>query len=79
MPRRFPSGFLLGFLATRKVSCFLGASSCPGNRKLFAQPRVIIERKRFPDQETVSTPGNHKFPKSFLNGFLSRGVTCLTR
>lgn len=79
MPRRFPGGFLLGFLATRKVSCFPCTVSCQGFRKLFTQTRIIIERKRFPRPETVSTPGNQEFPESFLKGFLFGGLSCPTR
>lgn len=78
MSRKFPTGFLKGFLADRKVSCFLCTNSHPGNRKLSAQRRVSHRDLWFPRQETVSTPGNQKFPRSFLNGFLKLEAACPT-
>lgn len=70
MIRRFPLGFLVGFLTIKKVSCFLCAISYRGNRKLLAQPRVSTGGYWFPGMDTVSTSGNRKFPRCFLFGFL---------
>lgn len=79
MSERFPLGFLMGFLTVQKVSCFLCAISYRGNRKLLAQPRINTVGSWFPEQETVSTPGNQKFPRCFLLGFLARETPCPAR
>lgn len=70
MSRRFPMGFLEGFLSEQNVSCFLGAISHPEFRKLPEKPLDSIGRKRFPALETVFPIGNQKFPAGFLCGFL---------
>jgi|CXWL01.1.fsa_nt_gi hypothetical protein len=68
--RKFPLGFLAGFLVTQNVSCFLCAESHREIRKLSLETRVNIEAPEFPALVTVSTLGNFLFPLGFLEGFL---------
>ena len=60
--KRFPLGFLEGFLLVPKVSCFLCAEPQREIRKLSLKTRVNIGATWFPPQATVSTPGNFGFP-----------------
>ena len=72
----FPKSFLAGFLAKRKVSCFLGAESHREFRKLSTKPLDSSGCQRFPVYETVSTGGNQEFPDGFLKGFLLAEQRC---
>ena len=71
--RGFPMGFLKCFLGRGKVSCFLGAESRKETRKLSLESLVSIGVSEFPPLETFPRQETFEFPKSFLQGFLSRG------
>lgn len=68
--RKFPMGFLWGFLATQKVSYFACGNSHREIRKHSLEARVNIGATGFPPLETLQSPGNRKLPMGFLWGFL---------
>lgn len=66
MKKRFPHGFLVRFLGSLKVSCFLCTNSHKETRKLSAKSRANHGWKWFPTSETFPRQETFGFHLGFL-------------